>query len=379
MERTAVALLIYVVEHGCISARHGRAICTAIRQHTTITHLQHKQDAADESFWKLAPEQHMVELLCAGRVPAGVLHAKAHLLAIDRDLDCIVAAMLFNRFGLLDPAAAGDKAMLQALFERATEPVGHTVECCVRASRSARMLLARYRSIDPAANDNAAFVYFGMHDDASMVRLLLADARVDPCAQHHRVLLSSCQRGNVQVAQALLADARVNPRVGGGAGMLAAGNHDVVNFLRRVGAVGVKRRVVRHVTYPSVRCMHHMHRMLLLHRMDGSTSWYIPLRCSSHCPLPSLWLQGVLTLLHCAVISRHKAMVELLLANGAVVNAQDSVSASSRHCALGCRAGIECAALIPLHASSTPLLWYHRHRRMEGLRCTLLRPRVSRK
>lgn len=99
MANTTIAGLIRVIEHGSVSARRGRAICAAIYHHVSITHLQRKQDATSELFWRVASEQKILELLCAGTVPPTLMCKNAPQLVIGRDLGCVLAVILYQRSG----------------------------------------------------------------------------------------------------------------------------------------------------------------------------------------------------------------------------------------------------------------------------------------
>lgn len=220
----SIAGLTHAIERGSLSATRGRAICKAIQHNAAITQLHRKEAARNERFWRVAPQQQIVELINSGVVSSALMCEHAAMHVVDRNLDSAVAAL--DDHGLLAPAGEVGIQRLQALYNR-TLVFGQP-----QLGRSARVLYSRYRAINPIANDHScwsAFVYFSVTGDTSTVLLLLADARVDPAVHNHAALRAASGYGHVGVVQALLADSRVNPRAAGNGANVAAGNVDGVN------------------------------------------------------------------------------------------------------------------------------------------------------
>lgn len=72
----------------------------------------------------------------------------------------------------------------------------------------------------------------------SVVKLLLADARVNPAAGGQAALCSAAERGDLEMLDLLLADARVSPRANASKSLTAAAEHGRVRVAERLLADG---------------------------------------------------------------------------------------------------------------------------------------------
>lgn len=173
MERAIVT----VIEHGGLSARRVRAICNALRHNATITSLQRLQDARNEEFWIFSSQPQIMELILSGLLTPALMCKNAVERLIDRDLELAVLAL--DDRSLL--AAAGDLPRLQALFDRAVEPVDWIWQAgSFRSTRIARVLLSRYPAINPFFNGSSAFFCACWAGDLALVQMLLVHERVRP-------------------------------------------------------------------------------------------------------------------------------------------------------------------------------------------------------
>lgn len=221
---SGVRVLTTMVENGSMPARTGRSVCKSLRQNSTITGLQHRQDAENYDFWVSAPGNQLLAAATSGMVTATDLCGGAIDTLVDRDAYAVLAAL--DDRALLAPA--GDTARLQELFDDAA---------ALTCFRSARVLLARHSEIYPASTGSKALAWACDSGDVAMVALLLADARVDPNNVRFwptSLLATACNNCHFEMVRLLLADPRVDPAEHSNLAIITACDRGDIDIVRQV-------------------------------------------------------------------------------------------------------------------------------------------------